>query len=80
MALLPCKANEDKLTRLMRVTPLMEAGKMALPVYAPWLAAFEAEFFAFPEAAHDDQVDAVSQYLNWVRGHAGQLSPSVRRI
>ena len=80
LALLPCKANEDKLTRLMRVTPLMEAGKMALPVCAPWLAAFEAEFFAFPEAAHDDQVDAVSQYLNWVRGHAGQLSPSVRRI
>lgn len=70
----------DKMTRVMRVTPLMEAGKMALPKHASWLAAFEAEFFGFPDGAHDDQVDAVSQYLNWVRGNAARVAPGVRRV
>ena len=71
----------DKVARVTRITPLLEAGKMALPEFAPWLAAFEAEFFAFPDAPHDDQVDdAVSQYFNWVRNSAKQVAPGVRRI
>lgn len=70
----------DKLTRLARVTPLMEAGKVALPEFAPWLAAFEAEFFAFPDSPHDDQVDAVSQYLNWIRDRVGKGEMQVRRV
>jgi predicted phage terminase large subunit-like protein len=77
LPVLACMPDADKLTRLMRVTPLMEAGKVALPTYAPWLAAFEAELFSFPDGAHDDQVDAVSQYLNWVRGRG---NPSVMRV
>lgn len=67
LPLIPCMPKVDKLTRLQRVTPLMEAGKMALPQRANWLGAFERELFQFPDGAHDDQVDAVSQYLNWVR-------------
>ncbi len=80
LALLAVMPSEDKLTRLARVTPLMEAGKLALPTAAPWLAAFEAEFFSFPDSAHDDQIDAVSQYLNWVRGRASRTGPSVRSV
>ena len=57
----------DKLARLARVCPMMEAGKVALPHEAPWLADFEQELVSFPSAPHDDQVDAFSQYLNWVR-------------
>jgi predicted phage terminase large subunit-like protein len=75
-----CMPVADKLTRLMRVTPMMEAGKLALPEFAPWLAAFEAEFFAFPDGAHDDQVDAVSQYLNWVRARDGRGDMGMRRV
>ena len=80
LALVPCMPTVDKLTRLMRVTPLMEAGKLALPVYAPWLAAFEAEFFAFPDAACDDQVDTISQYLNWVRGRNVVGAMNIRTV
>jgi len=40
---------------------------VALPKVAPWLAAFETELMEFPNGAHDDQVDALAQYLNWVR-------------
>ncbi len=67
-----CMPDADKLTRFTRVTPLMEAGKVALPVHALWLAGFEAELMGFPDGAHDDQVDVVSQYLNWVRGRTGR--------
>lgn len=70
----------DKTTRLARVTPLMEAGKMALPIHAGWLAAFEAEFFRFPDVAHDDQIDAVSQYLNWVRSRAARGEANIRQL
>lgn len=57
----------DKVTRLARVSPMIEAGQVALPQDAPWLAAFEQELLSFPNGAHDDQVDALSQYLDWVR-------------
>lgn len=70
-----CMPHADKLTRLMRATPLMEAGRMVLPKNASWLAAFEQEWFSFPDGAHDDQVDAVSQYFDWLvrRGNAGEM-------
>jgi predicted phage terminase large subunit-like protein len=57
----------DKLTRFAAVTPIMEAGKVWLPHRAPWLIDLETELLAFPHGPHDDQVDAISQYLNWVK-------------
>lgn len=70
----------DKLSRLVRVSPLMEAGKVALPIHAPWLAGFERQLFQFPDHAHDDMVDAFSQYLNWVRAQAQGQVPTIRRV
>ena len=80
LALIPILPTADKLTRLTRVTPMMEAGQLALPLYAPWLPAFEAEFFTFPDSAHDDQVDAVSQYLNWLRSRSATSEMRVRWV
>lgn len=70
----------DKVTRFARVTPMIEAGKVALPRHASWLAAFEQELLSFPGGAHDDQVDAFSQYLNWVRGREQWKEGRVRRV
>lgn len=70
----------DKLARLIRVTPMLEAGKVALPGHAPWLADFEAELSQFPNAPHDDQVDAVSQYLNWIRDRERSGHGRIRRV
>jgi predicted phage terminase large subunit-like protein len=67
LPVIPVLPKGDKLTRLAQVSPMIEAGLLALPKEAAWLAAFEAELLGFPHAAHDDQVDALSQYLNWVR-------------
>jgi predicted phage terminase large subunit-like protein len=80
LPLIACMPSSDKVTRLMRATPLMEAGKMALPKHASWLAAFEQELFQFPDGAHDDQVDAISQYFNWIalRNHPDAMR--IRRL
>ena len=39
---------------------------MLLPREAPWLDTFLSEILAFPGSRHDDQVDSLSQFLNWV--------------
>jgi len=59
--------QKDKITRLCAVTPMMEAGCLRVPKNAKWLADFEAELYAFPGAKYDDQADALSQYLNWLK-------------
>ena len=67
LPIIPILPQGDKVTRLAQVSPMIEAGQVALPRHASWLAAFEQEVLAFPGGAHDDQVDALSQYLNWAR-------------
>jgi predicted phage terminase large subunit-like protein len=49
-----------------------EAGQVHLPKEAPWLAAFLHEMLAFPMARHDDQIDSVSQFLNWAETYCRQ--------
>lgn len=72
--------TQDKLTRFAAVSALIEAGKLWLPVDAPWLAAFEAELLQFPHGRHDDQVDALSQYLNWSFRRKQTPLPGMRRL
>ena len=61
------KADSDKLTRMSAGCALIEAGGLVLPNDASWLAEFERELLAFPFGKHDDQVDALSQLISWVR-------------
>jgi predicted phage terminase large subunit-like protein len=61
------KPEGEKKTRLSGVSYMIEAGQLLLPQKAPWLGEFQAELLAFPNAKFDDQVDALSQLLNWVR-------------
>ena len=60
------KPTDDKVVRMARPSAKIEAGHVYLPRNAEWLGEFKNEFMAFPEGAHDDQVDSVSQFLNWV--------------
>ena len=43
----------------------IEAGNILLPEEAPWLEAFRRELKAFPTGGHDDQVDSVSQFVEF---------------
>ncbi len=54
----------------------IQAGQVFLPKDAPWHGDFLDELLAFPKGRHDDQVDSVSQFLNW----AGRQERSRRRI
>jgi predicted phage terminase large subunit-like protein len=54
-----------KKARAAAVSPQIEAGNVYLPhrQIAPWVEGFIEECAAFPNAAHDDQVDAATQAL-----------------
>ena len=65
---LPFKVDANKVARANSVTPLIEAGKVLLPEYAPWLFDYIEELSAFPNAEHDDQVDSTTQALSFMRG------------
>ena len=56
----------DKATRMMSVSPVIEAGRVRVPKDAPWLAEFQRELTLFPNARNDDQVDSLSQFLKWL--------------
>lgn len=60
-----CTTN--KITRFAAVSAMIEAGRLSLPHRASWLSAFEEEVLQFPNATNDDQVDALTQYLDFCR-------------
>ena len=63
------KPVSTKLERLEAQTAKIEAGHLRIPVEAHWLGPFLSEMLAFPNARHDDQVDSVSQFLQWAAEH-----------
>ena len=65
------KPETDKIIRAERASALIEAGRISLPEEASWLADFEYEIASFPKGRYDDQVDALSQFVNWRREHLG---------
>jgi predicted phage terminase large subunit-like protein len=56
----------DKVMRMDAQTAKIEAGAVHLPLNAPWLDDLRSELLAFPHGHHDDQVDSISQALNWM--------------
>ena len=64
--IVPEEPHGSKQARAWAVSPLVEAGNVHLPVpeLAPWVGDLIEEAAGFPNAAHDDQVDAMSQALN----------------
>jgi predicted phage terminase large subunit-like protein len=67
LPLLPVKPLGDKVARAHAVSPLVESGRVFLPDQASWLREFIDEVTSFPAAPHDDQVDAMTQALNYLR-------------
>lgn len=55
-----------KEARAAAVSPVIESGNVYLPApsIAPWIDGFIEECAAFPNGAHDDQVDAMTQALS----------------
>src|SRR4029077_8530389 len=64
-----------KIARLQATAPLWEAGSIELPdpqVFGvTWMEDYLHNMCAFPKAAHDDDVDATSQALIYMRSRLG---------
>jgi predicted phage terminase large subunit-like protein len=57
----------DKVVRMSTCSAKIEDGSVLLPKDAHWMDDFKMELLAFPNGKHDDQVDAMSQLINWTR-------------
>ena len=59
------KPTINKEARVEASTGKLEAGLVVVPAAADWLAELRAELLGFPNKKHDDQVDALTQFLVW---------------
>lgn len=67
--LVPFIPTTDKVTRASQAAVWCKNGCVVLPVPDPtavWVPDFEDELFLFPQAAHDDRVDAFTQLILWL--------------
>jgi predicted phage terminase large subunit-like protein len=66
--LIPVEPEGSKYARASAISPLVRAGNILLPdpvaCGAPWVADLIEECKEFPNAAHDDQVDALTQAVH----------------
>jgi predicted phage terminase large subunit-like protein len=72
--IIPVKVRSSKDARLSAITPLIQAGNVFLPhpEESPWTLEFVEECAAFPNGINDDQVDAMTQALNFLQPHGWQ--------
>lgn len=69
------KPEGDKEARMGRISAMIEAGHVMLPGDAHWLPDFKKEVLGFPNAKHDDVVDALSQLGIWVIEKIARAEP-----
>jgi predicted phage terminase large subunit-like protein len=63
---IPFQPEGDKVTRMVGQSYKIENGQVLVPQRAEWLGDLRAELMQFPYGRYDDQVDCLSQFLNWV--------------
>jgi predicted phage terminase large subunit-like protein len=66
---IPCDKKE---TRFAVQTDKIERGMVLIPKEADWLPAFKRELLAFPNGRYDDQVDSMTQFLDWIGKRRGR--------
>ena len=64
--------RSGKMDRLRRYAPEIKRGLVHVPEAAEWIYDFLAEVTAFPRPDTDDQIDAMTQYLDYA-----EVNPSV---
>lgn len=73
--LVPYTPRGSKTARAYAVSPLFEAGNVLLPPMDgshPWVRHYLEELLSFPNAPHDDQVDATTQALDSLAVQGGR--------
>jgi predicted phage terminase large subunit-like protein len=72
--------GRSKTARLVGRIDIIQAGRILLPAIAMWREAYIAEFVEFPRGRNDDQVDATTQYLDWISTQLNLTLPPKRSI
>lgn len=62
--IIPVNPEGGKVSRVNAISHFIEAGNVYLPKGKPWVHEFVDQCSSFPNAKHDDMVDAMSQALN----------------
>lgn len=73
-SIIPVTVKGDKVIRMRAESGAIEGGETHLPENAEWLITYIEEMSAFPNGAHDDQVDATSQALSYLRRGGGEMA------
>jgi predicted phage terminase large subunit-like protein len=68
IGVIPVKVDRDKVSRSNAVTPLIEGGRVFLPEWGTWVEDYLDVMTAFPAGEYDDDVDATTQGLSYLRG------------
>lgn len=71
----PCTPTTDKVTRAEGISPIIENKRLFVPTEATWLGEFKSELLGFPNVRFMDQVDALTQMLEWVRDEDARPKP-----
>jgi predicted phage terminase large subunit-like protein len=66
LPIIPIRPTMDKVARANLVTPLIESGRVHLPEGHPEVANFVHSAAQFPNGAHDDDIDSVTQALTYL--------------
>jgi predicted phage terminase large subunit-like protein len=61
------KASKDKVEYVNACAPVIEAGRVKLPFSATWTENFLDECEEFPNGEFDDQIDAMSKFINEIK-------------
>jgi predicted phage terminase large subunit-like protein len=62
---------ESKLDRFIPHTDWIKSGQLVIPTDKPWFDDFRRELLGFPDATNDDQVDALTQFAEYMRRSQG---------
>ena len=66
----PINPTESKIARAEAISIYIETGNVYIPENAPYIADLEDEIINFPAVDHDDQIDCMTQALNYFRENA----------
>jgi predicted phage terminase large subunit-like protein len=72
--------GRSKTARLLAHIDTIRKGRIQLPVLATWLELYIAEFTEFPRGRNDDQVDATTQYFEFISTRPNLTLPPQRTL
>ncbi len=76
--LVPIKTKVDKITRFATCMDLFESGRVLLPYSGYSKEITYQQLIDFPSCKHDDIVDSITQFLNYIKKNKSIIKPSVR--